>query len=194
MGAQPFLFIQQVMDMYAPARTERSRQKLTAKELSITGGKQLAVMPNTVNRTGKRFGFPNHPARFAGHPLESNMAIVVFNPNMDMEAMLGTAKVGDFVKFKEERQKYEIQASGARFIVCTKPFNAKKTTLYTVVDLEERVRGTENLIFGAGAETRGQCEEMLMRLEGRCVDTGFQTEVSHRNRIPLKISSVFKHS
>lgn len=97
-------------------------------------------------------------------------------------------KVLDKIKFAEEKQAYTIQALGPRFAVCTKPFNLKHTVLYSVVDFKEKVRGTENLIFGAGAETRGQCEEMLTRLE-----TG-ETEVSHRNRIPLKMGDMLATS
>lgn len=100
------------------------------------------------------------------------------------------AKVGDRVRFAEEKQAYTIQASGIRYLVCTKPFNPKRTVLYTVVDLEEMVRGTENLIFSAGAETRQQCEEMLMRLEGRDTELVWTTEVSHRNRVPLNVREV----
>jgi hypothetical protein len=110
---------------------------------------------------------------------------------MDMVAMLATAKAGDFVKFEEEKQKYQIKAIGARYAVCTKPFNPRKTVLYTVIDMHEKVRGTENLVFGAGAETTELCEEMLARLEGR--SDRDKTEVSRRNRIPLSITSVFKH-
>ena len=88
-------------------------------------------------------------------------------------------RVGDRIRFAEEVQRYTIRAMGKRYAVCTKPFNCQHTVLYTVVDIEEKVRGTENLIFGAGAETDEQCEEMLQRLESG------DTEVSHRNRIPL---------
>jgi hypothetical protein len=119
--------------------------------------------------------------------------LVVFDPHTNLVARLATAKPGDHVRFAEEKQKYEIQAAGERYIVCTKPFNPKRTVIYSVVDLEELVRGTENLVFGAGAETREQCEEMLQRLEGNDADLGFTTEVSHRNRIALKITSVFIH-
>lgn len=97
-------------------------------------------------------------------------------------------KVGDKIKFAEEKQAYTIQALGPRFAVCTKPFNPKHTVLYSVVDLQEKVRGTENLIFGMGAETIEQCQEMLERLE-----TG-ETEVSHRNRIPLKMNGTLETS
>lgn len=103
---------------------------------------------------------------------------------------LPDAKVGDKVKFTEERLSYTVRARGDRYLVCTKPFNARKTVLYTVVDLSEWVRGTENLILGAGAETDEQCAEMLRRLEGRDGELGLTTEVSHRNRISINVERV----
>lgn len=99
------------------------------------------------------------------------------------------ACVGDKVRFAEEKQAYTIQARSDRYLVCSKPFNPKHTVLYCVVDLEKQIRGPENLVFGAGAETKEQCEEMIERLEGR---SGFQTEVSYRNNIPVKVESVRK--
>lgn len=93
------------------------------------------------------------------------------------------ATVGDKVRFAEERQAYTVQARSKRFLVCTKPFNPRRTVLYTVVDLVQQVRGTEDLIFGFGAETREQCEEMLERLERG------DTEVSYRNRVPLRLAA-----
>lgn len=90
-------------------------------------------------------------------------------------------KLGDKIKFSEEKQKYTVRAISGRYAVCTKPFNVRKTVLYTVVDFEQKIRGTENLVFGLGAETDEQCKEMLNRL-----DSG-ETEVSYRNRIKLKI-------
>lgn len=93
----------------------------------------------------------------------------------------GKVPVGAKIKFAEEKQKYTIRASNACFSICTKPFNPKKTVLYTIVDWKEKIRGTENLVFGAGAETRKDCEEMLERL------TQGESEISHRNNIKLKI-------
>jgi hypothetical protein len=104
-------------------------------------------------------------------------------------SLLIDAKPGDKVRFVEERQAYTIQARSKRYLVCTKPFNPKRTVLYTVVDLEKAIRGTENLIFGAGAETVELCEEMIARLEGH---TEWRTEISHRNFIPLKVEAVIK--
>lgn len=93
-------------------------------------------------------------------------------------------KVGTKVKFISEKQMYVVQASNGIFAVCTKPFNAQKTVLYTIINHLEKVRGTENLIFGMGAETREECEDMLKRL------TQGDSEVSHRNRVPLDIEKV----
>lgn len=101
---------------------------------------------------------------------------------------LADAKVGDRIAFAEESQRYTIQARGKRYLVCTRPFALQRTVFYTVVDLVEQVRGTENLVFDFGAETVEQCEEMLARLEGRAKTP--RTEVSQRNRIPLRIESL----
>lgn len=88
-------------------------------------------------------------------------------------------KKGDKIKFAEEKQRYTIRAVGKRYAVCTKPMNALKTVLYTVIDFEEKIRGPENLIFSLGAETEEECQKMLERLESG------ETEVSYRNRIKL---------
>lgn len=94
-------------------------------------------------------------------------------------------KVGDRIKFAAEKRRYTVQACNERWLICTKPFRAKKTVLYTIVDFERDVRGTENLIFCCGFETREQCEECLARLSAG------QTEVSFRNWIELDIEPEF---
>lgn len=88
--------------------------------------------------------------------------------------------VGTKIKFKNEKQRYTVQASNHFLSVMTKPFNAKKTVIYTIVDWHEQIRGTENLVFGMGAETRQDCEEMLERI------TQGETEISYRNRATLE--------
>lgn len=93
-------------------------------------------------------------------------------------------KAGQLVRFAEEKQRYRIRAADKRYAICTKPMNALRTVLYTVVDFEQRIRGTENLIFCAGAVTDEQCSEMLERLA-----TG-KTQISRRNRIKLRITEV----
>ena len=93
----------------------------------------------------------------------------------------GKVPVGSKIKFENEKQRYTVQASNVAFCICTKPMNAKKTVLYTIIDWRNQIRGTENLVFGMGVETKEQCEEMLERL------TQGESEVSHRNRRELDI-------
>lgn len=88
--------------------------------------------------------------------------------------------VGDKVRFHGEGHPYKIRARSSRYLICTKPFNLKKTVIYTIVDLFENVRGAENLIFGMGAETDADCEAMLERIESG------QSAISHRNRVELR--------
>ena len=92
--------------------------------------------------------------------------------------------VGSNIWFEEEKQGYTIRASNVAFAVCTKPLNIHKTVLYTIVDWNEQVRGTENLVFSMGAETDEECNEMLERL------TQGESEVSSRNRIKLNIKKI----
>lgn len=91
--------------------------------------------------------------------------------------------VGTKIQFKREKQKYTVIASNHFYSICTKPMNALKTVLYTIIDWHEQERGRENLVFGMGAETKEQCEEMLERL------TQGESDLSHRNKIPLDIQS-----
>lgn len=88
------------------------------------------------------------------------------------------------IKFLEEKQAYTIQSQNERYLICTKPFNLKKTVLYTIVDLKEEIRGTENLVFGMGFETKEDCDEALYRLVNN------ESEISRRNRINLNIEWV----
>ena len=90
-------------------------------------------------------------------------------------------KVGDKIKFAEYKKHWTVQACDKRFLICTKPFNLRHTVLYTIVDLVDNVRGTENLVFCMGFETRKQCQEALQRLQEGV------SEISFRNRVLLKI-------
>ncbi len=97
-------------------------------------------------------------------------------------------EVGTKIWFEGEVQGYTVQARDQRYLICTKPFNPKRTVLYCIVDLEKKIRGPENLVFSMGAETQEQCKEMLARVNGKSEDNvGFQTEISHRHYAPLHI-------
>jgi len=90
-------------------------------------------------------------------------------------------KVGDKIKFKNEKQRYTVQACDDRYLICTKPFNPRKTVLYTIVDLKERIRGRDDLIFCFGYETKQDCERSLRWLNSN------ELEISYRHRIKLDL-------
>lgn len=88
---------------------------------------------------------------------------------------------GDRVKFRSEKQGYSVMATSQRYSICTKPFNIKHTVLYTIIDWHDGLRGTEDLVFGMGAETQAQCDDMLKRL------TNGESEISRHNYVELDI-------
>lgn len=92
-------------------------------------------------------------------------------------------KVGDKIYFVEEKRPYKVRACNERYLICTKPFNLQKTVFYTIVDLEEQIRGTENTVFCLGFLTDKECEEALIRFQNG------ESEVSRRNRIELLIET-----
>ncbi|MBO6550989.1 MAG: hypothetical protein JJ964_15415 [Rhizobiales bacterium] len=97
-------------------------------------------------------------------------------------------KIGDKVKFEAEKQRYTLQAFNQRFFILTKPFNAQKTYLYTIVDLEREVRGRCNLVLGLPHDCNSpeDAEVCLKWLEGHEDEHGYnEMEVSYRNNMPL---------
>jgi hypothetical protein len=101
--------------------------------------------------------------------------------------MIQGITVGSKVYFSREKRPYTVKACDERFAICTKPFNPRKTVLYTIIDAEQGVRGTNNLVFNiynyAKQEDIDQCLRDLNNAE-ECV------EVSHRNRVALDIVKV----
>ena len=90
--------------------------------------------------------------------------------------------IDDKIKFKSEKQRYTIQTKSDNFLICTKPFNPKKTVLYTIIDLERLVRGTNDRVFNPYDYTKYlDIIECLNDLINRKV------EVSHRNCIKLDV-------
>ena len=90
------------------------------------------------------------------------------------------------VKFEGERQRYTVMAHNARFAIMTKPFNAQKTYLYTIIDLERGVRGPCNLIFGlpCDVDTPEGAAEALAKIEAG------EMEVSYRRCVDLLPSEI----
>ncbi|MCT7371886.1 hypothetical protein [Mycolicibacterium llatzerense] len=70
-------------------------------------------------------------------------------------------ETGMKIRFGEEKSAYTVQAiaGDGRYLVCTKPFNLRKTVLYTVVDLAKGIRGTDNRVFDMGYKTPEECHD-----------------------------------
>lgn len=103
----------------------------------------------------------------------------IFNPTIEY---IKKVKEGDSIWFHEEKQKYKVQAASERFLICTKPFNPKKTVLYTVVDLKQGLRGVDNY-GGLGYESKEDCKDALkMFVSG-------EAEFSRR-RPPIKLNII----
>lgn len=90
-------------------------------------------------------------------------------------------QVGDKIKIPSEKRRYTVQARDDRYVICTKYFNLQNTVFYFIVDLKEKWRAPDNMIFCSGYETQEQCEERLSELQSG------QIELSRRRGIPLDI-------
>lgn len=75
--------------------------------------------------------------------------------------------VGDKVKFAEERLRYTVRAVSAdgRWVILTKPFNPRRTVLYTIIDWDSGVRGPDDMVFGWGYEDDDQVMSNMAALE-----------------------------
>jgi len=99
---------------------------------------------------------------------------------------------GQRIKFAEERKSYKIIACNERYLICVKPFNLKKTYLYTLVDLTEGERGPDNMIFGPRCDYSNveEAEEALTHLGNLNPPVYDQYGISARRAIKLRIDWV----
>lgn len=91
------------------------------------------------------------------------------------------AQIGDKVHFPTDKRPYKVRARDDRYIILTKPLNLYHTVLYTIIDLKEKWRGPDNMVFCSGYETDEDCNERLNELRRG------EIEVSTRRGIPLDI-------
>lgn len=87
--------------------------------------------------------------------------------------------VGDSVYIPDEDETYTVRARDDNFIICTRPY--EDTVAYFIIDLEEKRRGPDNIVFGSGYETDEQCEDRLKELQTD------EIEISMRYGINLDI-------
>jgi hypothetical protein len=90
-------------------------------------------------------------------------------------------EVGDKVYIPNHKRPFRVRARDDRYIICTKPFNAQHTVIYFIIDLVDKWRAPDNLIFGLGYETDEDCEERLRQLQSG------EIGLSWRRGIPLDI-------
>lgn len=58
-------------------------------------------------------------------------------------------KKGDRILFKGDKKFYRVRCADERYAICTQPFNFRpRTVIYTIVDIREGVRGTDDMVFG----------------------------------------------
>ena len=104
-------------------------------------------------------------------------------------------EVKEKVKMVGEKQRYTIQARSNRFVILTKPFNARKTYIYSIVDLERKVRGRDNLVFGfCYIDKNGEISQNYNCKEGaekaiEQLEKG-EMEVSYRHYKNLEIEEI----
>ena len=96
-----------------------------------------------------------------------------------LETEYENLKQGDPVFVWGEVRPYRVKCRDERYIICTKPFNPKRTVMYFIIDLELGMRGPDNMVFCCGYETQEQCEERLKELQNG------QIEVSKRRSVAL---------
>lgn len=90
-------------------------------------------------------------------------------------------EVGDKVYIPNHKRPFRVKARDDRYIICTKPFNARHTVIYFIIDLADKWRAPDNLIFCLGYETDEDCKERLEQLQSG------EIELSRRRGIPLDI-------
>ena len=90
-------------------------------------------------------------------------------------------EIGDKVYIPTDKRPYRVRARDGRYIICTKPFNLQHTVLYFIIDLVDRWRAPDNMIFCFGYETDEDCKARLQELQSG------EIELSRRRGIPLDI-------
>lgn len=96
-------------------------------------------------------------------------------------------KVNDKVYFSSEKAPYTVKAFDGRYAICTKPYNFKKTVMYTIVDFKEDKRSTNNLVFNIyDYKVQKDIDQCLKDLRSG------EIQLSRRNSIGLDIRRVHR--
>lgn len=90
-------------------------------------------------------------------------------------------KVGQKVKFAEEEKLWTVRAVQDEYAIL------KSGKYYTIVDTIEQIRGPDDH-YGVGYESDEEISDAMRRLTDE--DAEFGIEISHRHRIPLRMTEV----
>lgn len=94
-------------------------------------------------------------------------------------------KVGDKVKFWGEKRAYKIQACDKDFIIATKPYNPKRTFIYTIIDLKHLVRGADNYGCLYDYDKEKEANKALKQLSKQNKNLDCDLHISFRNFVKL---------
>lgn len=87
-------------------------------------------------------------------------------------------KVGDSVWFKEEVKPYIVRAISSKFAILTKPFNLRKTYFYTIIDLKDGVRSSDDRLFSDSYLTDSDCIQRLDELNRGVIKLSLKEAIS----------------
>lgn len=99
--------------------------------------------------------------------------------------------LGEKIRFAEDRKPYTVKAISERFAILTRPVKHKgeKTVLYTIVDIEEMIRGPNDWVLNPydykTDEGIAECMTHLNKAEGE----EMKAHLSRRHSIPLVLAS-----
>lgn len=74
-------------------------------------------------------------------------------------------EVGDKIYIENQKRPYRVRVRDDRYIICTKPYNPKRTVLYFIIDLKEKWRAPDDRLFCSGYESDEDCHERLKELQ-----------------------------
>lgn len=133
-------------------------------------------IPNTANAEMRKEGYFAHSHR-CGHLDEFEIDDEYWQRKLKVIDFWGSLNVGDKVYIPSEKRPYKVMARDDRYIICTKPFNPKKTVMYFIVDLRLLLRGPDDSVFCAGYENQEQCEERLKELRNKRISVSSRRSV-----------------
>lgn len=81
---------------------------------------------------------------------------------------------------KIDRVSWKCMVRDERYVILSKPFNPKKTFMYSIFDLKEMICGADDCWCAYNYDNKDECEEALKRLQD---DT---LHISYRNRAKIE--------